>query len=173
MQNQTIHGRSFLYLHCPSGLKNFYNMLDISLSTDHDWNSIAALEFEWNQLISECPNTHIFNTWEWANCWSKTNHSKYKLHLITARSQDGKLVAIAPFYIETFYLFLLIPIRTLRVLGDQSSGADYPAIICPSEKQIDVCEALLSYLLNNKRDWDTLWSPNIAAWEDNSKNFKK
>ncbi len=66
------------------------------------------LESEWNALLHSSPSDQIFLTWEWQSTWWNVYHEG-DLWVLTCRKDDGRLVGIAPWFIDAE--------RTVRVIG--------------------------------------------------------
>lgn len=59
-----------------------------------------ALRGEWNELVHRSPTDTIFLTWEWQSRWWDAYHPG-ELLIVAVRDNDGVLVAVAPWFIET------------------------------------------------------------------------
>src|SRR5690242_19910636 len=90
-----------------------------------DWNAVSALEAEWNGLLEASRANSIFLTWEWISSWMKVGGRQRAPFIICIRNAKQELVGIAPFYFSTLRLGRTIPYRTLRILADTATGAEY------------------------------------------------
>jgi CelD/BcsL family acetyltransferase involved in cellulose biosynthesis len=61
-----------------------------------DETAFARLGGEWNALLATSAADSLFLTWEWIATWWKIYCGKSRLFVLTARSDDGQLVGIAP-----------------------------------------------------------------------------
>jgi CelD/BcsL family acetyltransferase involved in cellulose biosynthesis len=62
-------------------------------------NVFSELKTEWNDLLQRSVTNRIFNTWEWQTTWWEAYHPG-ELWVITVRNVAGKLIAIAPWFID-------------------------------------------------------------------------
>lgn len=59
-----------------------------------------ALRSEWNELVRRSPTDTLFLTWEWQSLWWQAYHPG-ELLIATIRDDNGTLVGIAPWFIDT------------------------------------------------------------------------
>jgi hypothetical protein len=96
---------------------------------------LFSLDAQWQNLASLC-GSHLFNRPEWLRLWSTQFWDKHcKLHCL-AGFVDGKLVALAPFYIRQ--LGQLLKLRRLHFLGQGEAeeaelAAEYPDLLVQPE----------------------------------------
>jgi CelD/BcsL family acetyltransferase involved in cellulose biosynthesis len=135
----------------------------VSVQAVSDWEAFAALEPEWNALLRRSGADAIFLTWEWIQSWREAAGAGVRPLVLTARTGDGALVGAAPFYRTTLRLADVVPYRTLRVLGDHPTGAEYPDWIAAAEVAETVLRALAKALAA-RGDWDCLWMPRVSGW---------
>lgn len=69
--------------------------VDIYTSLD----GFALLRNEWNDLLCRSVTDVIFLTWEWQHTWW-TTYACGELLLISVRDDDGRLIGIAPWFIQ-------------------------------------------------------------------------
>ena len=60
---------------------------------------------EWNALVHRGDTDAIYLTWHWLRAWWRTLGSGQLL--LTAMERDGRLVAIAPFYVDSGMVFFV------------------------------------------------------------------
>src|SRR5688572_20762205 len=135
----------------------------VSVQAVSDWEAFAALEPEWNALLRRSGADAIFLTWEWIQSWREAAGAGVRPLVLTARTGDGALVGAAPFYRTTLRLADVVPYRTLRVLGDHPTGAEYPDWIAAAPIAETVLRALAKALAA-RGDWDCLWMPRVSGW---------
>lgn len=145
--------------------------MQLVVNLEKRWEDFESLEPEWNALLSQSTANNIFLTWEWIYAWKEANKEKHTPYVLTIRDTKGQLIAIAPMYLSKLFLLNIIPMKALRFLGDSSSGAEYPGVICLEGKEKEVYNAIWGYLANNSQDWDCLWAPNIAQWRSDYSFF--
>ncbi len=138
-----------------------------SSSIIESWSDLSALKTEWMALCERNPHLSLFHTWEWQEAWHKAQISKPEYWVIAVRHQ-GQLVGIAPLYRSKFAVLGLATIKALRFIGDRASGAEYSNFLIDSRHTNPSIKALLGALANKKSEWDVLWMPNIARWENAS-----
>lgn len=128
---------------------------------------------EWNDVLRASASDSIFLTWEWVSAWLDTVHPDARLLVVIVRDLDGRLMAIAPFYRSKMRLLRMIGYRTLRILGDYLSGAEYPNIIVRAEWEDAGLSAIAQFLETHRREWDCAWIPNVAGWTGAAQHFSK
>lgn len=124
---------------------------------------LHAMGSEWDLLLSSAQSPSVFLTWEWVTSWLATVHPKADLFVIVVRLQ-GSLIAIAPFYRTEFTLFSCITYKTIRLIGDCHSGAEYPDVIISSGFEGVALQQIANYIQDSENSWDCAWFPNIASW---------
>ncbi len=109
--------------------------------SDIQWQEISQLERlysladQWQDLANSC-NSHLFNRLEWLRLWSRQFWDGHcQLHCL-AGFVDGKLVALAPFYIRS--VGGLFKLRRLHFLGqgepEQAElASEYPELLVQNE----------------------------------------
>ncbi len=69
------------------------------LKTYDNIDSFRELEHEWNELLERSYANRIFSTFEWQLTWLEA-YRPDEIWVITCRDQQGKLIGIAPWFIE-------------------------------------------------------------------------
>jgi CelD/BcsL family acetyltransferase involved in cellulose biosynthesis len=138
-----------------------------SVKVIREWDDFKVLKVAWEKLLKQSDADNIFLTWEWINCWRKTQKKSIK-PLILVILNDEKIIAIAPFYIQTYRLVNFIPYQALRILGDQGSGSEYANFIVEAADSLALKRMLWQLLLSTavKPIWDFIWFTNISAWTE-------
>lgn len=72
----------------------------MKLTAHNDPSGFSALRAEWNDLLRQSPADMIFTTWEWQYNWWMA-YQPGELWLVECRADDGRLLGIAPWFIET------------------------------------------------------------------------
>jgi CelD/BcsL family acetyltransferase involved in cellulose biosynthesis len=124
---------------------------------------IAALGERWNELLRRSRADSLFLTWEWIRCWLDVAGDGVKPLVITLWD-GGSLVGIAPFYLGHMRLLGVVPYRTLRILGDQHSGAEYGDWILDQEREPEGADTIVRTLAGLGSRWDCIWMPRVAGW---------
>jgi CelD/BcsL family acetyltransferase involved in cellulose biosynthesis len=58
--------------------------------------ALDALRGEWSSLLGSSRANTLFLTWEWVSTWWEVYGAGSELHVLTARTDDGRLVGVAP-----------------------------------------------------------------------------
>jgi CelD/BcsL family acetyltransferase involved in cellulose biosynthesis len=124
---------------------------------------LEPLSAEWNGLLASSRADCIFLTWEWIATWLDCVHPSARLMVVAARDGDGRLVGVAPFYRTRLRLLRVLDYPTLRILGDQQSGAEYGDVVVAPAAGAACVSAILDALART-RGWQCLWLPNLAGW---------
>ena len=91
-------------------------------------------------------------------------YPKAPLFIVTARGGDGRLHAIAPFYLSDLRLMGLLRYRCLRPVGDCHCGAEYPDLIVRTGCEQPAMAAVADALAKAANTWDCIWIRNVAGW---------
>lgn len=94
-----------------------------------DNNEFLALKEEWDDLVLESSANCLFLAFDWMYTWWMTLSADRKLHLLTVRDRDGRLIAIAPMTSRPPRYKELKPFRVLEFLGSGNVGSDYLSIL--------------------------------------------
>ncbi len=115
-----------------------------------------ALREEWEHLVGSCP-VSIFQTFDWQWLWWKHCGERLRLHILTFRTH-GRLVGIAPLYLDECSVFGVTLYRRLRFMGRgvedwrsqwdlaQFGPSDYLDVVALPEFREQVAGTLLAYL---------------------------
>jgi CelD/BcsL family acetyltransferase involved in cellulose biosynthesis len=128
-----------------------------------DWAGLRSLEPEWNPLLARSRADSIFLTWEWIDAWRQAVGEAVRPFVVALRDGQGRVQAIAPLYLGRLRLLGCLSYRTLRILGDYHSGAEYGDWIVPRDRE-QLAPVLASALAAARRCWDCIWMPNVAGW---------
>ena len=129
----------------------------------HLLDDFQHLQHPWQALLKNCPESRIFQTWAWHNCWLSTFKSDVKLWVVTLWQQQ-QLIAIAPLYLDNK--------KVLHFIGTSNQNqqaTDYANFIChPDYPQ--ALPQLLDVLLQNKSAWHEL---RLHNFYQNSPEYQK
>lgn len=144
-------------------LNNSDNAVEITVIKE--FREMEKLKLDWRELLEQSDANNIFLTWEWVDCWFKSQRDKVNL-LIVVIKHDQQVLAIAPFYIREYRLANLLTYKALRFIGDQSSGSEYSNFIVKSEQCLELKSMIWEYLLDPvvRHCWDFIWFTDIASW---------
>jgi CelD/BcsL family acetyltransferase involved in cellulose biosynthesis len=82
---------------------------------------LKEIESEWNALSDSSPNENVFLSYDWNYLWVKYFAGANKLFITAVYDETGELQAIAPFFIERFFLFFK---SLMFISGDYSDYLD-------------------------------------------------
>jgi len=74
-----------------------------------------ALKMEWNHLVDQA-NIRIYQTFFWLRTWWKHFGQYADLHIVLIRN-NGRLVGVAPLYLEKYSYLKIYKYRYLRMIG--------------------------------------------------------
>lgn len=116
-------------------------------------NAFDKLKHEWNDLLIRSQANTIFNTWEWHSTWWNI-YQPGDLWIVICRDNSGKLIGIAPWFIDQG--------RVVRFIGCEDV-TDYLDLII-DKKHIDIVLGhLANFLKENCAMYDHLDLCNIPA----------
>ena len=133
---------------------------EITLSVVDAPEGLACLREEWNRVLDESRARSICLRWEWLHTWWEVFHdSGIKPHVLLVRD-GGRLVGLAPFYLQIQKKLGLFRIRTLRFLGTgepewEEVASEYQDIVALDGYEQDVATAVWLHLRDSK-SWDQL-----------------
>ena len=126
----------------------------------------AQLGAEWDSLFQRANPENIFLSFGWMSTWWK-HFGKGQLAVIAVRDSDGRLVAVAPFYVARSSAGL--GARRLGFLADEHVGSDYMNVLADGRFGAAVVEEIARNLVAHHDLWDyielrdTADSPLMAA----------
>ena len=100
----------------------------------------SSLESEWNSLLEHSSSNLIFMTWQWQSTWWEV-YRPGDLWVLEIRDDDGGLVGIAPWFIQTQE----DGTRLVHTVGC-ADVTDYLSMIVHQEFEVEVYQALAQYL---------------------------
>lgn len=130
-----------------------------------------TLQAEWSALLAGSQENTIFLTWEWMTSWLEARSVPTQLFIIIVRNEVGELLGCAPLYRSDMRLVNMFRYKTLRVIGDHSSGSDYPGFIAQTIDAITIKQKLFETLSLLHSEWDILWLPNCSGWLNSDQSF--
>ena len=134
------------------------------------WIEFEALAPVWDELLNQSDADNIFLTWDWINCWRNSVAIPITPYIIVLKENDN-VVAIAPFYEQSYQLLNTIKYKALRFAGDQGIGSEYSNFIVKSADSEKLKQSCWQVLLENKNQWDFIWLTNIDQWTQGGKNL--
>jgi CelD/BcsL family acetyltransferase involved in cellulose biosynthesis len=122
------------------------------LTTAHAFEQIGP---EWSALVEVAGVNNVFAAFEWASAWWEVWGQQRTLAIVTIRDDAGRLVGLAPFSIEKAWLGFL-PVRRLRFIADEHSGADYLSILAVPGYEVRVTGEIVRILGKHRTEWDSI-----------------
>ena len=138
-----------------------------------DWDSVSRLKKDWDQLLRKSEGNSIFLRWDWIDSWSKVHERKPKPYVIVAYGQNGDIIGLAPFYLNTMKLIGSVAYKTLNIMAYHATGSEYPDIIVKKENRKEAIQTIAGELEKQQKDWDCLWLPRVATWTGADSRFKE
>jgi len=126
--------------------------VDIRLIDDS--SRLSNLHDEWNALLERSPAATVFLTHEWLCTWWDVFGGGKQLAVLLARD-GGRLVGIAPLYLERRRVCGVFPLRQLRFLASRVTPADYLGFVIEQGRETEVAVAFAEFLLESLR-WDLM-----------------
>lgn len=115
-----------------------------------DFYAFVSLEKEWNALLAAAPMNAPFLRHEWFRTWWKAFGGGKQLAILTVRSADGALAAIAPLAEERGFR-VGIPCRVWTSMSnDHSCRFDFLMGNVSEEARIRIVEALADYVARRR-----------------------
>lgn len=140
-------------------------MNEILVEVLKDEKRFFELRGEWSELLAKDLNATVFQSWDFLYPNWKYRKNGRLLYVITLRSKDGKLQAIAPFWIQIVKKG--ITLKMIEFVGTR--GLDYLDFIVSREvDRKKVIKDILTYVLNNKNDWNII---SLSELREKSKDF--
>ncbi len=124
----------------------------IPLTTVDDLLRVQTL---WNALAGGVP----FRQWEWCSTWWRHYGDRKGMLVLTAYDERGQVSGLAPCFIETS----AARGRVLQFFGSGETCADYLTLLCRSEHQDAIADAMANWLTENHDAWDLIELSGIVA----------
>ncbi|MEK7250106.1 MAG: GNAT family N-acetyltransferase, partial [Bacteroidota bacterium] len=120
-----------------------------------------SLEAEWTRLLEESDAT-VFQSFEWQRTWWKhfgEQDPLANLHIVTLRN-GGRLVAIAPLYIESMKKLGMIRLRRLGFIG--GGITDYLDVVVAKGYETSCLPVLASHIADQSSLFDVIHLTDIS-----------
>jgi CelD/BcsL family acetyltransferase involved in cellulose biosynthesis len=129
--------------------------LALAIRKIDDAPAFDALELDWNALL-ERSDASVFQSFEWQRTWWRhfgERRRNARLHIVTVRA-EGRLVAIAPFYVERERVLGLFRLRRLLLIGHRDS--DYLDAIVAAGWEEECAGAIAAHLAEHADVFDVV-----------------
>lgn len=119
------------------------------------------LRQEWDTLDAETSprrpySSELWNRLWWAHFRRCNRLVRDELHLVTIRSAQNRLIAIAPMMVTHRPGWGPLTLRKLQFFGTPTSISEIRGPVCRSADQCEVVDALQQHFLANRATWDIL-----------------
>jgi CelD/BcsL family acetyltransferase involved in cellulose biosynthesis len=139
----------------------------LELTAYNQFSLFNDLQPEWNDLLSRSASNRIFSTWEWQSTWWQA-YEPGSLWVIACRDSDGKLIGLAPWFIENH----AEKGRIICSIGCREV-TDYLDIIADQAHTEEVLNSLTAYLREHPDQFDHIELCNIPEDSISYQNFPK
>lgn len=140
--------------------------MTLQINLTHDPAALDMLRDPWTELQAKSATDTVYLTWEWVKTWwDHFGHDK-TLWLITAKTDDGRLVGIAPLVVEIEREFRFAQMRMLTFVGGRGP-MDHLDFIIERGLESEVIPAFLA-AIQEEHGWDVL---SIAHIREDSPNL--
>lgn len=133
---------------------------DLALSVIDSHVALSSLRDEWNRLLDDSSAQGVCLRWEWLHTWWEIYAAdNARLCVLLVRENGGRLVGLAPFYVQIEKKFGL-GVRTLRFLGtgeaeSEEVASEYLDIAALRGFEERVAQRVWEFL-RGARCWDQL-----------------
>jgi CelD/BcsL family acetyltransferase involved in cellulose biosynthesis len=124
-------------------------------------SAFEELRSEWNDLLKRSPADTVFGTWEWHDAWWNI-YQPGDLWIITCRSHDGRLIGLAPWFLDED--------RVVRGIGCQDV-TDYIDVIVDRDCIGVVLDQFASFLAQHHDNFTEIYLCNIPQGSPTLEHF--
>jgi CelD/BcsL family acetyltransferase involved in cellulose biosynthesis len=130
------------------------------LVTEEDF---LLLKDDWNRLNESSDTGNIFLSWEWQYRWWQ-NYARTSRLLIMVVRENTTITAILPLYIKKEYIFRVVPVYKLCMLGTGGdTSPDYMDLITCNSETTQMQNELIDKIFSYKADWDCIDFSNLQT----------
>lgn len=124
-----------------------------------DEAAFEALEREWDELLDGHVKGTYFLRPHWNRLWWRYHAPpESRLHLVTCRSEDGRLAGVAPFYVKLLRVAGVAAARELRFLGTGIELKTSESLDLVSRPGLETAVGqAIAERLNVDPSWDRAW----------------
>lgn len=130
-----------------------------------DAAAFERLTEEWDELLEDSAQQVYFLRHHWNRLWwQHYAPAGSRLHIIAARTSDGRLMGLAPLYLRQHRLFGIPCARELVFMGTgiELKTSEYLDVIARRGYEREVAEALAA-ALKRSNQWDRIWMDQVPA----------
>ena len=120
-------------------------------------DTFRGMRDEWNSLLEKSVTNEFFLLWEWVYSWwqSFKDHSKV-LFILIGRNLEGRLVGIAPLFIDRSKPGGFLEKNILRFCASVGACPDHIDFISDIEHADSFLKALFKYVKERGKQWDMI-----------------
>lgn len=121
---------------------------------------LHALRPEWEQLAADCPDSTIFQTWQWVTTWYELFGAGASPRVFVARDRDGRLAGIVPCSLPA-----VTPLRprVLYLLGRGKGLTEYADALLRPDCASAAVRAVFDAWHRRRCEWDLVQLPCMPA----------
>lgn len=141
-----------------SGVDKSHMLLNLRVEAIESMAAFCALGPEWQSLFAASGQELPFFTFEWADCWWAHMREERKsvrdsLHFRTLRTEDGKLVAVAPLVSTERPAVGPLRMRYLQFLGADPNMTEVRGMLTLPGYEQEAYRTLICDLARTPWDW--------------------
>ena len=125
-------------------------------------NKFSKLKGDWTTLLKKSKSDTVFLTWEWMYTWWECFKENKQLFVLTVYDENKNLVGIAPLCMDKKKIGSITVLHYLRFLGTMPISSDHLDFILYQDRERDVLETIVEYLLK-ENTWDLCLLSNIPT----------
>jgi len=118
----------------------------------NSYKQLEEIKTDWNDMLKNSINNHIYLTWEWLSCWWK-HFGKGREMRVLCLKDESDFIAIAPLMCSKYKIPLFGNVVKIEFIGSPES--DYNSLILKNRNS-EYLELFLDYLVSNYSDWNIL-----------------
>lgn len=138
---------------------------------------LARLKPEWEALQEQSAAQSLFASWLWADLWTRHFAHNESIRIVTARSNSGELLGIAPMSIVTQRVRRVLDMRTIQFIG-ATAPVEHFDFVMKRGREAEIVPALLAPLRGMNADVLALHniiptSPTVALLRTHRLEFRE
>src|SRR5262245_18887509 len=136
---------------------------------DRTTEALHTLAPRWNDLLRRSGSDAIFLTWEWISTWWEVFGPRFRLLVLTAEDEDGRLLGIAPTMVGPRRSASGLTSRALMLIGQRGDTlAEYLDFIVEPGREPEVTAAFCDFFQAELAgDWDFVFFERILTTSPN------
>jgi CelD/BcsL family acetyltransferase involved in cellulose biosynthesis len=120
-------------------------------------DEFSGMRGEWNHLLEKSAANEVFLSWEWMySWWDVFKRPSRKLLILLGKNSSGKIIGIAPFYVDIGKGYGLGKKRILRFCSSLETYPDHLDLIYEKDYGEDFLKAIFRYLNELRNEWEVI-----------------